>query len=293
MNSRARLAGRHQTAPAQLDRAERRRGSEVSGFRFRSSGGEPETITVFTTRPDTLFGATYMVLAPEHPLVAEITTAEQQAAVAAYQQQAASKSDLERRTWPRTRPASSPAPSRSTRSTAKRIPIWIADYVLMGYGTGAIMAVPAHDERDFEFAQAVRPADSRGGCAAGGTRPFAPTAGQQAEATRQRAGSSRFAQAGSRSCAFIGRAREFRLPRRPADRGSESEDHGWLEDRASAKERSITNCATGFSPPALLGRAISRSSGKTAGIARCPRAELPVLPPDSKISSRPARASRR
>ena len=95
-----------------------------------------------------------MVLAPEHPLVDRLTTDEQRAAVAAIPRPSRRESPISSApTWRRKRPASSPARLRSIRSSDERIPIWIADYVLMGYGTGAIMAVPAHDERDFEFAR--------------------------------------------------------------------------------------------------------------------------------------------
>jgi len=110
-------------------------------------------VTVFTTRPDTLFGATYMVLSPEHPLVAEITTAEHKAAVEAYQKSVSSKSDLERTELAKDKTGVFTGAFAINPVNNEQIPIWIADYVLMGYGTGAIMAVPAHDERDFEFAK--------------------------------------------------------------------------------------------------------------------------------------------
>jgi len=110
-------------------------------------------IEVFTTRPDTLCGATYMVLAPEHDLVSEITSAEQRAAVEAYQQQVAAKSDLERTDLAKDKTGVFTGAYAINPVNGERIPVWIADYVLTGYGTGAIMAVPAHDERDFEFAQ--------------------------------------------------------------------------------------------------------------------------------------------
>ncbi|MDD5200767.1 MAG: leucine--tRNA ligase [Terrimicrobiaceae bacterium] len=110
-------------------------------------------IEVFTTRPDTLFGATYMVLAPEHPLVPQITTAEKSASVAAYQAKVSSKSDLERTDLAKEKSGVFTGAFAVNPVNGARIPVWIADYVLMGYGTGAIMAVPAHDERDFEFAQ--------------------------------------------------------------------------------------------------------------------------------------------
>ncbi len=110
-------------------------------------------LKIFTTRPDTLFGCTYMVLAPEHPLVDALTTAEQKDAVAVYRQKAAGKSDLERTDLAKDKSGVFSGAYAINPVNAQRVPIWIADYVLMGYGTGAIMAVPAHDERDFEFAQ--------------------------------------------------------------------------------------------------------------------------------------------
>jgi len=110
-------------------------------------------VEVFTTRPDTLFGATYMVLAPEHPLVLEITTSEQKEAVQTYQKAISSKSDLDRGDLNKDKSGVFTGAFAINPVNGKEIPIWIADYVMMGYGTGAIMAVPAHDERDFEFAE--------------------------------------------------------------------------------------------------------------------------------------------
>lgn len=114
--------------------------------------GVKETIRVFTTRPDTLFGATYMVLAPEHPLVDKITSEKQREAVKAYQKQAAAKSDLDRTELSKEKTGVPTGAFAINPVTGKEIPIWVADYVLIGYGTGAIMAVPGHDARDFEFA---------------------------------------------------------------------------------------------------------------------------------------------
>ncbi|PTX94531.1 leucine--tRNA ligase [Opitutus sp. ER46] len=110
-------------------------------------------LKIFTTRPDTLFGCTYMVLAPEHPLVDALTTPEQKPAVEAYRKKAAGKSDLERTDLAKDKSGVFSGAYAINPVNGQRVPIWIADYVLMGYGTGAIMAVPAHDERDFEFAQ--------------------------------------------------------------------------------------------------------------------------------------------
>ncbi len=124
----------------------------------RSEGAEVDfllgghTVTVFTTRPDTLFGATYMVLAPEHPLVAEITAPECRTQVEAYQKACAAKSDMERGDLNKDKTGVFTGAHAVNPANGEEIPVWIADYVMMGYGTGAIMAVPAHDERDFEFA---------------------------------------------------------------------------------------------------------------------------------------------
>lgn len=115
--------------------------------------GHDESFTVFTTRPDTLFGATYAVLAPEHPFVDKITTAEQQANVQAYIEKIKSKSDLERTDLAKDKTGVFTGAYAINPVNGEKMPIWIADYVLMSYGTGAIMAVPAHDERDYEFAQ--------------------------------------------------------------------------------------------------------------------------------------------
>ncbi|MCH1507753.1 MAG: leucine--tRNA ligase [Akkermansiaceae bacterium] len=112
---------------------------------------EGNDVTVFTTRPDTLFGATYMVLAPEHPLVAEITSTDQKEAVDSYVAACASKSDMERG-LDKEKTGVDTGAFAINPVNGERIPVWIADYVMMGYGSGAIMAVPAHDERDFEFA---------------------------------------------------------------------------------------------------------------------------------------------
>ncbi len=129
--------------------------SEGANVRFAlaqpPSKAESE-IEVFTTRPDTLFGATYMVLAPEHPLVAQITTLEQADTVRAYVEQAMQKSDLERTDLAKGKSGAFTGAYAINPVNDERIPIWVADYILMSYGTGAIMAVPAHDERDWEFA---------------------------------------------------------------------------------------------------------------------------------------------
>jgi len=119
-------------------------------FKEASTG---ETIQVFTTRPDTLFGATYMVLAPEHKLVLKITAIEQKKAVEEYQNKSAQKSELERTELAKEKTGVFTGAYAVNPVNQERIPIWIADYVLASYGTGAIMAVPAHDERDYAFAK--------------------------------------------------------------------------------------------------------------------------------------------
>lgn len=115
--------------------------------------GQPCALDVFTTRPDTLHGATYMVVAPEHPLLDTLTSPAQREAVNAYVEQAKRKSDLERAELAKEKTGVATGAYAINPVNGQRIPIWVADYVLITYGTGAIMAVPAHDQRDFEFAQ--------------------------------------------------------------------------------------------------------------------------------------------
>jgi leucyl-tRNA synthetase len=125
--------------------------SEGAHVVFKTERGDE--LPVFTTRPDTLWGATFMVMAPEHPLVAEITTDEQRKAVDAYVKDAARASDIERESAEREKTGVFTGAYAINPVNGERIPIWVADYVLMTYGSGAIMAVPAHDERDFAFAR--------------------------------------------------------------------------------------------------------------------------------------------
>jgi leucyl-tRNA synthetase len=137
------------------------RSAWVRGFEawkaLRVKGGFPKApqddcIRIYTTRPDTLFGATYMVLAPEHPFVDRLTTAEQKSAVESYRRQASTKSDLDRTDLAKDKTGVFTGSYAVNPVNGERIPVWIADYVLISYGTGAIMAVPAHDLRDWEFA---------------------------------------------------------------------------------------------------------------------------------------------
>ncbi len=118
---------------------------------FKTETGDE--LPVFTTRPDTLWGATFMVLSPEHPLVEKLTTPEQAAAIAAYQAEAATKSEIDRTADDKEKSGVWTGNYAINPVNETKVPIWIADYVLMGYGTGAIMAVPAHDQRDFDFAR--------------------------------------------------------------------------------------------------------------------------------------------
>jgi leucyl-tRNA synthetase len=126
-------------------------GGEVD-FKLEQGGG---FLRVFTTRPDTLFGATSMVVAPEHPLIEALTTADQRAAVEAYRKQASGKSDLERG-MDKDKTGVFTGSYAINPVNGAKVPVWTADYVMMGYGTGAIMAVPAHDERDYAFAKAMQ-----------------------------------------------------------------------------------------------------------------------------------------
>ncbi len=128
----------------------RSEGAEVA---FPVINSSSESITVFTTRPDTLWGATFMVLSPEHPLVEQLTTPEHTAEVKAYQAQAARQSDIDREAVDKEKTGVNTGGFVLNPVNGEKIPVWMADYVLMTYGTGAIMAVPAHDQRDFEFAR--------------------------------------------------------------------------------------------------------------------------------------------
>ena len=131
----------------------RSNGAEVD---FPVVGLEGEVVRIYTTRPDTLFGATFMVLAPEHPLVERITTDEHRARLREYVEKARKETEIERLSTERVKSGVTTGGFAINPVNGERIPIWVADYVLMTYGTGAIMAVPAHDERDFEFASTYR-----------------------------------------------------------------------------------------------------------------------------------------
>jgi len=130
----------------------RSQGTEIS-FALDIPGISEREIRVFTTRPDTAYGVTFMVLAPEHPLVAKITTSEQKEAVEAYIARTRRLNEIERLSTEKEKDGVFTGAYCINRLNGKRVPIWIADYVLMSYGTGAVMAVPAHDERDFAFAR--------------------------------------------------------------------------------------------------------------------------------------------
>jgi leucyl-tRNA synthetase len=127
--------------------------NNVPPLNRRGAGGEVETIEVFSTRPDTIFGATFMVLAPEHELVAKITTSEQKAEIDKYIEYAGTRSERDRMSEVKTITGCFTGAYATNPLTGNEIPIWIADYVLAGYGTGAVMAVPGHDSRDYAFAK--------------------------------------------------------------------------------------------------------------------------------------------
>jgi leucyl-tRNA synthetase len=135
------------TRAAQRNWIGRSEGAEID---FVTAAG---TLRVYTTRPDTIFGATFMVVAPEHPLVDKLTTPTQKAAVDAYRAEAAKTDIVARRTGEKAKTGVATGATAINPATGRPIPVWIADYVLMEYGTGAIMAVPGHDERDFAFAR--------------------------------------------------------------------------------------------------------------------------------------------
>ncbi len=148
LDDRSKMDWSDSTATAQRNWLGRSEGAEIE---FPLEHGK--SIRVYSTRPDTLFGATFMVLAPEHPLVPEITGSAQQNAVNAYRTQVAAKDIVSRRVGEREKTGVFTGAFAKNPATGRMIPVWIADYVLMEYGTGAIMAVPAHDERDLEFAR--------------------------------------------------------------------------------------------------------------------------------------------
>jgi leucyl-tRNA synthetase len=161
LNNLATLDWSETTRTAQRNWIGRSEGAELhfrgarrgAGREARGAGGAEADIVVFTTRPDTIFGATYMVLAPEHPLVPALTTDDRRADVEAYRQLAA-RQDLVTRKLNKEKTGVFTGGYAVNPATGQEIPVWVADYVLMEYGTGAIMAVPGHDERDFEFATA-------------------------------------------------------------------------------------------------------------------------------------------
>ena len=220
---------------------------------------------MFTTRPDTLFGATFMVLAPEHPLVADLTTSEEAPAVLEYRRQAAARKDVDRQDENRQKTGVFTGSYATNPVTGQDIPIWIADYVLMGYGTGAIMAVPCGDQRDFEFARVFgldipaiqRPPDEW--FAARGIEPTLDT--------------DRWPEA------FIGDAPYVNSANADVDlngtdvrrgRRRRRSTPGW-RPRASARPRSPTSCATGCSAASATGASRSRSSTTSTAIRTpCP-----------------------
>ncbi len=226
-------------------------------FRVDGSG---EELPVFTTRPDTLFGATFFVLAPENPLVAQLVAgSEHEAEVLDYVRHTAARSEVERETKEKDgvftgRFAVNPVNGES-------IPIWVADYVLMGYGTGAIMAVPAHDERDHAFAERyglpIRPVVVPGGRRAAGGRRVRGAHGERG-------------------------ARQFRSLRRAAEpRGEGARSSRGSPSVVSARRRSATGCATGCSRASATGAARSRSSiVPRAARWPFPDDQLPVVLPD-------------
>ncbi len=197
--------------------------------------GHDASFHVFTTRPDTLFGATYMVLAPEHPLVDASPRPQQRAAVEAYSQRARShRAARARRREAKTGVFTGAFACNPVNG--ERLPIWIADYVLMGYGTGAIMAVPAHDERDRAFADTLRPADRE--VVAGG-------------ALRREGGRVHRRRARWSTRSFLdgldARPRKARMIE-------------WLEEHGKGRRACTTSCATGSSRASATGASRSRSA---------------------------------
>ncbi|MDQ7087547.1 MAG: class I tRNA ligase family protein [Acidobacteriota bacterium] len=224
--------------------------------------GDERRLQIFTTRPDTLFGATYMVLAPEHPWVPEITTAAQKQAVETYRRQAQARSDLDRQADSREKTGVFTGAWAIHPLSGEKIPIWIADYVLMGYGTGAIMAVPAHDSRDFDFARrfglpirAVVEPDAEWLAAHAPPGCDRRSAGALPERPR------RVRRGLYRPGAFDRLDPPRDRHRRPAHRGGEGQDRllargAWARPAGSA----VQAAGLALLPSALLGRALSRAA---------------------------------
>ena len=220
--------------------------SEGAHVRFAVVDRPAREIEVFTTRPDTLFGATYMVLAPEHPLVATLTTDAARAAVTAYVERAARKSERSRQAELGEKTGVAIGAFARNPANGREIPIWIADYVLAGYGTGAIMAVPGHDERDWAFAKTFGLPIVE--VVAGGDVALRGVDGE--------------------------RARDgFGLPRRPRDRRGEAQDDRVARGAGHrARDGDLQAPRLALQPPALLGRALSgrplsRRDGRRPGRA--------------------------
>ena len=269
------LAGLGQGHAAQLDRPQPGRPGPRSPV-----VGAPAAIEVFTTRPDTLFGATFMVLAPEHPLVDQIvpgawpmdtdprwtggaTTPPRRSPPTAPPPRA-------RPTWSarraRTRPASSPAPWPSTRSTAQPIPVFVADYVLMGYGTGAIMAVPGQDQRDWDFAEAFDLPIVRTVAAARGLGRARPYTGDGPAINSP-----------TTSSAWTG------LGVAEAKRRSST----WLVGKGAGRGRRAVQAARlAVLPAALLGRAVPDRLRRARPGRRCPTTSCPWSCPTSTTTRR-------
>ena len=244
--------------------------------------GHPEKLQVFTTRPDTLFGATFMVLAPEHPLVAEITTAEHKTEVDAYVQSALATDLVERKKTgaERQKTGIDTGAKAINPATGEQIPIWIADYVLMEYGHGAIMAVPAHDERDFEFAQkyalsirtVVVPAGDKGG--AGGAMRLEPPQRLRIRPTPK--ASCWSTRASSTECQRVRQSKRSR---------------NGLPSAARARRPSTTGSTIGVSRGSATGDHRSPSSiAMTVGPCPCPKKIYRCCCHTSKISV-PTRAA--
>ena len=200
-----------------------------------------DRLRVFTTRPDTLFGATFMVLAPEHPLVATLTAPDRRAEVDAYIEQARRRTEIERLSTDREKTGVIIGADAINPVNGERIPIWIADYVLSGYGTGAIMAVPAHDERDFEFAKRFG-LEIRRVVAAPGEAADAPMDGAFIAHAADEPGQQRAVQ------------------RAAGGRGRQGDRRRAGRDAAGRNPRSPTAFATGCSAASATGGRPSRSS---------------------------------